>query len=121
MGQGVKLIILVLLVGVLGYVSFKTFVPERVVTVDAGESVASCPSGTIPCPNDCLKREADGWTHLNVKGHPDSDIWMQFVHADGKWEAYNQGHIGHVIEMRNGKYVDIGECPVCRGTTRVCR
>lgn len=120
MSQAVKLVVLFLLLGLLGFVSYRTFGPQPVTTADAG--VASCPNGTVACPNNCLKREADGWTHLNVKGHPDTDVWMQFVHADGKhWEAYNQDHIGHVIEMRDGKYTDIGVCPLCRGSTRVCQ
>lgn len=120
MTQGAKVGVLFLLLGLLGYVSYKTFGPEPVATADAGAAV-TCSNGTMACPNNCLKREADGWTHLNVKGHPDTDIWMQFVHADGRWEAYNQDHVGHVIEMRDGKYIDTGVCPVCRGTTRVCQ
>jgi hypothetical protein len=83
--------------------------------------LASCANGTTACPNNCLKREAEGWMSMHVDGHPDTDVWMKFVNADGHPVAYNQGHVGHVIEQVNGKYTDTGVCPVCGGTTLVCK
>lgn len=117
MNQGKKVVILCVLLGVLGYVSYKTFGPEPAPV----DELASCPNGTTECPNSCLKRDAEGWTSMPVDGHPDTDVWMKFVNSDGRWTAYNQNHVGHMIELVNGKYTDTGVCPVCRGKTRVCK
>lgn len=121
MSQGMKLVVLALLLGALGYLSYRKLAPEPAPTVATGASEATCPNGTMACPNDCLKREAEGWMPMHVAGHPDTDVWMKFVSPSGRTVAYNQNHVGHMIELVDGKYTDTGVCPVCRGTTRVCR
>lgn len=79
----------------------------------------ACDHGMVPCPNQCLKKDDPGWTHMQVAGHPDTDVWMQFNSPNGGWCAYNQNHIGHVISLVNGSWVDTGVCPVCNGTGKV--
>lgn len=117
-----KVLLVAAWAGALGYYCYTKFGPQTATTASAAtDDLASCPNGTVECPNNCLKREADGWRHLNVNGHPDMDIWMQFTNARGETVAYNQHHIGHVIEPVNGQYTDTGTCPVCKGKTRVCR
>jgi hypothetical protein len=121
MSQTQKVLLLIILLGVLAYASYKTFWPEPGSAEEAAAALASCPNGTMACPNNCLKREAEGWRSMHVDGHPDTDIWMQFVDARGGVSAFNQHHIGHVIEPVNGVFTDKGVCPVCRGKGLVCR
>jgi len=78
-----------------------------------------CADGMVDCPGPCLKLDRGEWVHLEVSGHPASDVWQKFYQNDGSWEAYNQGHVGHVIVMQNGKAVDSGPCKVCGGTGKV--
>src|SRR5262245_46929100 len=123
MSQNTKILILVIVLGLLGYASYKTFGPKPEVPAPAAaaDDLSSCPNGTVQCPNNCLKRETEGWRSMHVKGHPDTDIWMQFTDVKGRTVAFNQNHIGHVIEPVNGQYTDTGVCPVCRGRSWVCR
>jgi hypothetical protein len=78
-----------------------------------------CVDGMVDCPGPCLKLDRGVWVHLDVPGHPSSDIWQQFYQSDGSYEAYNQGHLGHVIVMENGMAVDTGPCKICGGTGKV--
>lgn len=81
-----------------------------------------CQDGLVDCPGPCLKLDRGTWVHLNVAGHPASDVWQKFYQSDGSYEAYNQNHVGHVIAMENGKAVDTGPCKICGGTGKVpCR
>ncbi len=111
MKTSVQLVVLVALLGVLGYVGHWAFGRDQGTT-------AVC-ENPVPCPNGCLKAEDPGWVSMKVDGHPDTDVWMKFTGPKG-WHAFNQNHIGHIISLVNGEYVDTGVCPVCRGTTRVC-
>lgn len=121
MEQGPKVVILVLLLGGLGYASYKTFGPQSTEHQLAEAGAPACPNGVVACPNNCLKRETEGWRPMHVDGHPDTDIWFTFVDARGRRQSFNQGHIGHVIQVVNGQHTDTGVCPVCGGTTRVCK
>lgn len=124
MGQGTKLIIAVVLMILLAGLSYKLLFakPDAPIATAQANDLSSCANGTVECPNTyCLKREKEGWRPMRVAGHPDTDIWMTFVDAQGRKSAYNQHHIGHVIEPVNGTYTDTGVCPVCKGTTRVCK
>jgi hypothetical protein len=56
---------------------------------------------------------------MQVTGHPPTDIWQKFPKPGGGWTAYNQNHVGHVIELRNGDWVDTGPCPVCHGKGKI--
>ncbi|HET7625827.1 MAG TPA: hypothetical protein VFM25_11240, partial [Verrucomicrobiae bacterium] len=78
----------------------------------------TCKDGETDCPGPCLKLTKGTWVHMNVAGHPATDVWQKFRTANG-WQAYNQGHVGHVIKMVNGMPTDVGVCPICHGTTKV--
>jgi hypothetical protein len=106
-----QLIVLAALLLVFGYVAHRVFRHEPVTGLDCGNP--------IPCPNNCLKAEDPGWVSMKVDGHPDTDVWMKFTGPNG-WRAYNQNHIGHVIALVDGQYIDTGVCPVCQGRTRIC-
>ena len=78
-----------------------------------------CVHGRVPCTGSCLKKDDPGWRHMDVEGHSASDIWMRFDNPDGSWEAWNQNHVGHAIEMVNGRWQDTGNCKLCNGTGRM--
>lgn len=78
-----------------------------------------CVNGMVDCPGPCLKLDHGVWVHMDVAGHPPTDIWQQFNNADGTYTAYSQNHVGHVIVMQNGHAVDSGPCKICGGTGKV--
>jgi hypothetical protein len=78
-----------------------------------------CLNGMVDCPGPCLKLDRGVWVHLDVAGHPASDMWQKFYQSDGSWMAFNQGHVGHVIVLQNGRVVDTGPCKICGGTGKV--
>lgn len=78
-----------------------------------------CRDGEVPCPGHCLKLTSGVWVHMDVAGHPPTDVWQKFAIPAGGWRAYNQGHVGHVIALRNGDWVDTGPCPICHGTGKI--
>jgi len=87
-----------------------------------GTGKVPCPNGKdglMACPGPCLKLSQGTWEHMEVAGHPPSDIWQKFSTANGGWQAWNQNHVGDVIEYRNGDPVNLGKCKVCAGTGRV--
>ena len=78
-----------------------------------------CKDGQIECPGPCLKLSKGVWVHMQVAGHSADDVWQKFPKSSGGWEAWNQNHVGEVIEVKNGVPVNVGKCPVCTGSTRV--
>src|SRR3954469_21288641 len=81
--------------------------------------VATCKNGEADCPGPCLKLSKGSWIHLDVAGHGPTELWQKFYKADGRnYAAWNQNHIGEVIQIQNGEPVNIGKCTVCGGTTR---
>jgi len=78
--------------------------------------VRSCVHGMADCPGPCIKLSKGTWVHMHVDGHPDSDIWQKFYTAGGGYQAWNQNHVGDVIQMQGGVPTDIGKCTVCGGT-----
>lgn len=78
-----------------------------------------CRDGFVECPGKCLKLTQGTWVHMDVPGHPATDIWQKFQLPGGGWRAYNQNHVGHVIELRGDDWVDTGPCPICNGTGKV--
>jgi hypothetical protein len=109
-------------VGYMGYVAFhKEYVtvpcPDCHGTGKASCGAPGCVNGTVPCPNpECLQFSRGEWIYMHVDGHSDSDQWQKFYNSDGGWEAYSQAHIGHVIQLVNNHWTDMGLCPVCHGT-----
>lgn len=120
MTQAKQILVLAVLLGAFGYVTKKTFFATPEPTT-APAAAATCANGTEACPNNCLKRETEGWRSMDVKGHPPTDVWMTFTDDKGSWVAFNQNHVGHVIQRVNGTPTDVGVCPVCKGSTRVCK
>jgi hypothetical protein len=45
-------------------------------------------------------------------------VWIKFSYAGGH-HAWNQNHIGDVIEYVNGRPENKGPCQICGGTTKV--
>jgi hypothetical protein len=87
-----------------------------------GTGKVGCPNGKdgdMDCPGPCLKLSKGKWEHLEVDGHLPTDLWQKFTKADGSWSAWNQNHVGDVIEYQNGNPVDIGKCKICGGTGKV--
>jgi len=78
-----------------------------------------CKDGLVDCPGPCMKLSKGVWEHMEVAGHPPTDLWQKFFTAGGGYQAWNQNHVGQVVEMRDGKPVNIGNCPVCGGTGKV--
>src|SRR5437868_3373824 len=68
----------------------------------------SCRNGEADCPGPCLKLSQGNWIHMEVANHPPTDIWRKFMDQDDLgWQAWNQNHVGDVIEYRNGKPVNV--------------
>jgi hypothetical protein len=80
-----------------------------------------CVAGRVDCPGPCLKLDRGEWIHMDVPGHPPTDLWQQFFNQSGLggYQAFNQNHVGDVIEYQNGVAVDTGKCKVCGGTGKV--
>lgn len=75
------------------------------------------------CPGNCLKPSTPGWRKMNVPGKPDHLVWMVFPYKDtgtrGGSEYWSNDHMGEVIEYVNGRPINKGKCPICRGTGKV--
>lgn len=80
-----------------------------------------CTNGQVDCPEPCLKLSKGAWIHMTVAGHDPSELWQKFPNKNGQggYQAWNQNHVGEVIVYTNGVAVNIGECKVCGGTTKV--
>lgn len=78
-----------------------------------------CVHGTVPCPNTCIKADDPGWAPMAVDGHPPDELWLRFDNPDGTYAAWTRAHIGDLVERVDGRYVNQGRCPLCRGTSRV--
>jgi len=111
-------------------VAQQTLAPRNVTSVTCpecqGQGVlqcrAGCENGMKLCPGPCLKLSQGFWQHMDVPGHSKDDLWQKFdftKNGKSSWTAYNQGHVGHLVEKRDGIPTDIGECPTCHGTTKV--
>ncbi len=78
-----------------------------------------CVDGMVDCPGPCLKLDQGMWIHMEVAGHPPTDLWRKFNLGGGAYTAYNQNHVGHVIAIEGGQAVDTGPCKICGGTGKV--
>lgn len=78
-----------------------------------------CVNGQVDCPGKCLRLNRGVWIHMDVAGHPPTDVWQKFELGGGRYTAFSQAHVGHVIAIQGGQAVDTGACPVCGGTTKV--
>lgn len=84
----------------------------------SGSCQARCDHGQRICPGKCLKASVGKWEHMQVEGHAPSELWQKFKTAKG-YRAWNQNHLGEVVEVRDGDAFLMGKCPVCGGTTKV--
>ena len=125
--NGLFLLILVVLLGGVGYLGVVALSPSYVTvtcpdchgTGKIANASPDCVNGTIPCPNlDCLEPTRGEWEHMHVDGHPETQLWHRFSLPDGRWEAYSDAHIGHVIQLVKDHWTDMGLCPICHGTGR---
>src|SRR5712671_910926 len=82
-------------------------------------AVLSCKDGQVNCPAPCMKPDDGTWVHMEVAGHPPTDLWKQFPKRGGGSTGWNQHHAGEVVQIQNGVPVNIGKCTVCGGTTKV--
>ncbi len=81
-----------------------------------------CHDGTIECPGPCLRLTKGEWVHMDVAGHPPTDVWQVFRYrtaTESGTKAWSQAHVGEVIEMVDGMPTNKGKCSLCHGTTRV--
>ncbi len=81
--------------------------------------VPGCRAGHLVCPAPCLKLTVGRWEPLDMPGHPATDVWQKFALSDGTWTAFNQTHVGEVVETVKGVPKIAGKCKVCEGTTKV--
>ncbi len=90
--------------------------------------VRDCKEGQIPCPANCLKPDAPGWTKRQIDGQNEADaekLWFPYEYkAKGKKETawFPREQAGELIEMEKGKPVARGRCTVCQGAGHIaCR
>jgi hypothetical protein len=55
---------------------------------------------------------------MEVKGHASIRVWQEFKNASGSWSAWNDHHLGEVVQYVNGESVLAGKCKVCGGTSQ---
>jgi len=80
---------------------------------------SGCRNGHIECPGPCLKMSRGKWEPLEVKGHSPKELWQKFPKAQGGYEAWNQNHVGEIIQIEGGLPRNIGKCPTCKGAARI--
>jgi hypothetical protein len=56
---------------------------------------------------------------MQVAGHSPNDLWQKFPDGPGQSTAWNQGHVGEVIVVQNGKAANIGKCQRCGGSAKI--
>lgn len=77
-----------------------------------------CVEGKIECNGPCLRLTKGTWFKDEKLGHGPDELWIAFREKGGT-QYWTKGHVGEVVEMRDGKAVIAGKCPVCQGTTRM--
>ena len=73
-----------------------------------------CKDGKVDCPSTCLKLSEGTW-EVGEGGLR----WRKFTGADGSWATWSERHLGQLIVMEDGKPVNKGQCPTCKGTMKV--
>jgi hypothetical protein len=71
-----------------------------------------CADGKIPCPDKCLKITDPGWTK-----RPDGTRWKKIRMKNGATAEVSEGHVGEIVELRDGVPTLAGKCPTCGGAT----
>ncbi len=75
-----------------------------------------CKEGKQECNGPCMRLSKGSWIKNAGLGHGPDELWMAFPQKGGT-QYYSKAHVGEVVEMRDGKAVNIGACKVCNGTT----
>ena len=71
-----------------------------------------CDKGKVDCPKPCLKLTQGQWKARDGKK------WRDFK-GKGGTHSWSDGHLGELIEMKDGVPTNLGKCPTCGGTTKV--
>lgn len=84
-----------------------------------GTGTAACPAkgcvnGQVDCTGNCIRLNKGEW----VKGE-DGQRWCRFKAAGGGFFEWSEGHCGEVVELKDGKWTNLGKCPICGGTTKI--
>lgn len=72
-----------------------------------------CALGKVPCDGPCLKPNEGNWS----KGK-DGLLWRRFVYQGG-YAEWSEKHYGEVVQMKEGKPVNMGKCEKCKGTLKM--
>src|SRR5689334_19143394 len=48
---------------------------------------AGCANGKIECTGPCLRLTRGKWEHMDVAGHPPTDLWQKFPNGQGGYMA----------------------------------
>ena len=73
-----------------------------------------CDGGMIPCPRPCLKPTDAGWVKRD-----DGRRWRRIPAPGGGTIEVSDGHLGEIIEIRNGQPQPPFKCPTCKGQMKV--
>jgi hypothetical protein len=121
------ILIVGLMVGIFGFMCYEAFHKEYVTikcpdcdgTGKLSCGAQDCVHGTIPCPNpECLALTRGVWVLMHAPTHhPDTYVrWFDLPNGDR--EMFTQGHVGHIIQLVDGHWKDVGPCPACHGKGR---
>lgn len=80
-----------------------------------GKCLNKCVDGKSPCPETCLK--ASQFASLPVQ--PDGKKHKTFKNKDGSSLWWSEGHVGELVALENGVWVNKGKCPTCAGSSQV--
>ncbi|GEM_PF-3965621 len=80
-------------------------------------SAPQCKAGQVPCPGRCLKPTDAGWKRL--EGGDPGKRHMLFYLVDDGVATVSEDHAGEVFEVRKGKLLRLGACPICKKRTTI--
>ena len=73
-----------------------------------------CDHGKVPCPAPCLKLTEGKWT---LK--PDGKRWRRFPKRGGGYVEISDGHLGQIVEVKDGVPQFPVPCPTCQGEQKI--
>ena len=74
---------------------------------------SKCDKGKIACPKTHIKLTEGNWFTK-----PDGKKWRKFPGRSGSLEV-SEGHVGQIVEIKNGDPQTPIECPLCKGTMTI--
>jgi hypothetical protein len=75
-----------------------------------------CKQGKLECTGPCMRLSKGIWVKNASLGKGPDELWQAFPQKGGT-QYYSKAHVGEVVEMQDGKAVNIGPCSICAGTT----